>query len=426
MNRKQLTALFVFLLLSTALVAQARFTMQTIVFKGARHYTDQQLLAFTGMKVGGSYTQDDLQNTANKLNATGLFRQVAYKFSSSTAEYDLVENTDMLPARFDNFVWMSDAELSTKLKSKLPLYMGDVPQEGTFGEDVEHAVEGVLAELGVKDAKVQFMALNEKGVYTAMNYTVLEPHVLLSAIEFKDATPDVSPGLQEVVKKSIGDDYTQTVISGLVDARLLPVLHKNGYIKAYFGSATAKLVTAVGAPEAKVAVSVPVIEGPQYKIATLTMKGDDAVAKESAKQLSEFKTGVVANLPGFRLQLSQLGGTYITKGYMNAKVKAVPTFDDTAHTVSYEIELVPGDLYKLTKLDMQGLDESQRAKVAKIWTLHEGDPFDGTYAQTFLKKNEAKLGFLNGYQIAWKQRVNDDTKTVELEVFFRKMAGQGQ
>jgi outer membrane protein assembly factor BamA len=109
MNRKQLTALFVFLLLSTALVAQARFTMQTIVFKGARHYTDQQLLAFTGMKVGGSYTQDDLQNTANKLNATGLFRQVAYKFSSSTAEYDLVENTDMLPARFDNFVWMSDA-----------------------------------------------------------------------------------------------------------------------------------------------------------------------------------------------------------------------------------------------------------------------------------------------------------------------------
>jgi outer membrane protein assembly factor BamA len=156
------------------------------------------------------------------------------------------------------------------------------------------------------------------------------------------------------------------------------------------------------------------------------MKGDDAVAKESAKQLSEFKTGVVANLPAFRLQLSQLGGTYITKGYMNAKVKAVPTFDDTAHTVSYEIELVPGDLYKLTKLEMQGLDASQRAKVDKIWTLHEGDPFDGTYAQTFLKKNEAKLSFLNGYQIAWKQRVNDDAKTVELEVLFRKMAGQGQ
>jgi outer membrane protein assembly factor BamA len=426
MNRKQLLALFAFLLLSAALLAQARFTMQTIVFKGARHYTDLQLLAFTGMKVGGAYTQDDLQNTANKLNATGLFRQVGYKFSSSMAEYDLVENTDILPARFDNFVWTSEEELSSKLKSRLPLYTGNIPQEGTFGEDVGHAMEGVLAELGVKDAKVQFMALNEKGVYTAMNFTVLEPHVLVSAIEFKDATPDVSSGLQEVVKKNIGDDYTQTVISGLVDARLLPVLHKNGYLKAYFGSSTAKLVTTAGEPVAKVAVTVPVIEGAQYKIATLTMKGDDAVAKESAKQLSGFKTGQVANLPAFRLQLSQLGGTYITKGYMNAKVKAEPTFDDAAHTVSYVIELLPGDLYKLTKLDMQGLDASQRAKVDKIWTLHEGDPFDGTYAQTFLKKNEAKLGFLNGYQIAWKQRVNDDTKTVELEVFFRKMAGQGQ
>lgn len=421
MNRKSLAALFCLLTLATPALSQARFTMQKIEFKGVRHYTDAQLLTFTGLKLGGAYSQEDLQNSANKLNSTGVFRQVAYRFSASSAEYDLTENTDMLPVRFDNFVWASDDELNAKLKQKLPLYSGVAPQEGTFAEDIEHAVETILSDYGAKNAKVQFMPLNEKGVYTAMNYTVLEPRVEVASIEFFGASADVALGLQEAVKKSIGEDYTQTIISGIVDARLLPVLHKNGYVRGFFGASTAKITSAASEPVTKVQVSVPVQQGAQYKMGTLTVNGTDPIAQDAAKQLSQFKTGQIADLPAFRQQISHLGGAYFTKGYMNAKVKATPTFDDTAHTVSYTIEFVPGDQYKLAKLDMQGLTDEQRAKVAKIWTLHEGDPYDATYAQTFLKKNESKLQFLDGYQIAWTQRVNDDTKTVELQVLFRKM-----
>ena len=421
MKRKALAALFCLLTVATPALSQVRFTMQQIVFKGMRHYTDAQLLAATGMKIGAAYSQEDLQNSANKLNSTGIFRQVAYRFSANSAEYDLTENTDMLPVRFDNFVWASADEVNAKLKQKLPLYSGVAPQEGTFAEDIEHAVESILTELGAKNPKVQFMPLNEKSVYTAMNYTVLEPRVEVASIEFVGASSDIAPGLQDAVKKSIGDDYTQTTISGVVDAHLLPVLQKNGYIRGFFGNATTKIVSAAGEPVTKVQVDVPVQQGAQYKLGTLTMKGDDPIAQDSAKQISQFKTGQVADLPAFRQQISRLGGAYFTKGYMNAKVKATPTFDDTAHTVSYAIELIPGDQYKLAKLDIQGLNDEQRAKLAKVWTMHEGDPFDSTYTQTFLKKNESKLQFLDGYQIAWTQRVNDDTKTVELVALFRKM-----
>jgi outer membrane protein assembly factor BamA len=159
--------------------------------------------------------------------------------------------------------------------------------------------------------------------------------------------------------------------------------------------------------------------GVQYRIASLTMKGNDAIAKDSAKQLAQFKTGQVINMMEFRSELSKLGGAYLAKGYMNAKVKAEPTFDDTAHTVSYDVELVPGEQYKLTKLDIEGLDEKRRAKLEPIWMLKVGDPYDASYAPSFLRKNASKLGFLNGYSLAWKQKVNDDTKSVELDIFFR-------
>jgi outer membrane protein assembly factor BamA len=395
------------------------FVIQQIVFKGSRVYQDSQLLSAVGMKIGGSYSQTDLQDSANKLSATGMFKQVAYRFSATSAEYDLVDNPAVVPVRFDNCVWMPDNQMLAKLKERLPLFTGVVPQEGTLAEDVEKEMESILRENGVT-AKVQSMPLMEKGAMTAMNYTVLQPRIEVAAIHFNGAPADVSDALEKAVSKYTGKDYTRDLVSSIVDASLEPVLLERGYLRGSFGETSVRLTTAPGDPIAKVELSVSVQPGVQYRIGSLTMTGDDAIAKGSAKQLAQFKTGQVINMIDFRAELSKLGGAYLTKGYMNAKVRAEPTFDDTAHTVSYKVELVPGDLYKLSKLDLEGLDDKQSAKVQSLWTLKVGDPFDAAYAPTFLRRNAPKLSFLNGYSLAWKQKVNDDAKTVELEVFFRK------
>lgn len=56
----------------TAQEAPAKhFTMQQIVFKGTRVLRDKQLLSALGMKIGGSYTQQDLVDAANKLANSG-------------------------------------------------------------------------------------------------------------------------------------------------------------------------------------------------------------------------------------------------------------------------------------------------------------------------------------------------------------------
>ena len=398
--------------------AAKTFVMQKISFKGTHLYTDTQLLAALGMKNGGSYSQKDLQDSAQKLSETGMFAQVAYRLTATSAEYDLVDSQSVVPLRFDNCVWMSDEQLLSKLKERLPLFTGLVPQEGTLAEDVEKQMEAILGETGMT-AKVQFVPVMEKGTMTAMNYSVIQPRIEVVAIRFTGAPRDVTGLLEDASKKIYGKDYTRDVVSSIVEASLKPVLLEKGYLRARFGDASPKLLTANQDPTAKVELSVPVEPGAQYRITSLTMKGDDVIARESAQQLSKFKTGEVLNMVEFRSKLSELGGAYLAKGYMNAKVKAEPTFDDTAHTVSYNVELVPGEQYKFAKLDIQGLDEKQQAKLQPIWSMKVGDPYDATYVRTFFQKNAPKLTFLRGYSLAWKQRVNDDAKTVELEVFFR-------
>lgn len=392
--------------------------MQRIAFKGTRVYKNSQLLAALGMKIGGTYSQQDLQDAAGKLSATGMFTQVAYSFTASSAEYDLVDNQSVFPVHFDNCVWMSDEQMLAKLEDRLPLFSGVVPQQGSLAEDVEKQMEVILGENGVA-AKVQYLPVIEGGRMTGMNYTVFQPSVEIGSIDFNGASSELLEALENIAKKYAGTGYTRNALSTIAESSLKPVLLEKGYLHATFGEASLKLLTAAADPVTKVQLSVPVRTGPQYRIATLTMRGDDPIARAAAKQLARFKTGEIINLIEFRKELATLGGAYLAQGYMSAKVKAEPNFDEAAQTVSFEVELLPGERYKLTKLDFEGLDEKLRTKLQSVWTLKVGDAYDATYVPTFLQKNASKVSFLRGYSLAWKQKVNDETKSVELAVFFR-------
>lgn len=392
--------------------------MQTIVFKGTRVFTDEQLLAAVGMKIGGRYTQQDLVDAAAKLANNGVFAQVSYRFGSTSAEFDLVDKPHLVPVRFENCVWMTDEQVIGALKKRMPLFIGSLSEEGTLADDVGKQLEAVLAENGVK-AKVQYTPFMEKDSVTAISYTVIDPRIEVSAIHFVGASPTIAKGLNDASTKLLGQEYARTLL-GAEDAALKAVLREKGYLQGRFGEPSLSVVSAAGDPVAKIELTVPVVEGAQYRIAALAVKGSDPIALEAAKRLAQFKTGDVANMTALRAELSRLGGAYLTTGHMNAKVAAQPTFDETAHTVSFAVELIPGDVYKLSKLVIQGLDDGQKAKLLPLWKLEPGDPYDSTYAPTFLTKNASKLGFLNGSSLAWKQKINDDTNTVELLIFFRR------
>jgi outer membrane protein insertion porin family len=405
----------------TKVIAQntPHFTMQQIVFKGTRALTNEQLLRALAMKVGGSYTQQDLVDAANKLANSGMFAQVSYRFSTTSAEFDLVDKPHLVPLRFENCVWATDEQMIGQLKKRVPLFIGEVPEEGTIVDEIGTQVEAVLAENGVK-AKVQYMPFMENGSVTAMNYTILDPRIEVSAIRFVGASPKLAQALDDASKGILGKEYTRALLPSTEDPILKRVLEENGYLHGRFGDSSLSLAGAPGDSIVKVELTVPVEEGAQYRIASLAVKGDDPVALEAAKRLAQFKTGDVANMTTLRAELARLGGAYLVSGHMNAKVRAEPTYDETAHTVSFEIELVPGEVYKLSKLDLQGLDDAQKAKLLAIWRLNPGDVYDPTYAPSFLRKNQAKLGFLNGYSLAWTQKIYDDNRTVELFVFFRR------
>ena len=85
---------------SILLFAQTR-VLREIFFPGAPGYSQAELLAFTGLKPGGSATQQQLDDAAQRLNDTGLFDEVNFAGNDKGIVYTLkpAPASAMLPVR---------------------------------------------------------------------------------------------------------------------------------------------------------------------------------------------------------------------------------------------------------------------------------------------------------------------------------------
>ena len=227
----------------------------------------------------------------------------------------------------------------------------------------------------------------------------------------------------KAVASMVGTEFNWSSVHAIADHTLPPVMQEHGFLRASFSTPDAKPASAEGDPVTRVAVVFTVQEGAQYHIGKLALSNPDPMVQESAKRLSQIKTGEVANMVAFRKQLSELGGEYLAKGYMGAKVHADPVFDDAAHTVSYNIAITPGDLYRTRNVEMKGFDEAHLEQIRSAWKLKKGDVYDPTYARNFLKLDGAKIPFLQGYVCVWTQKISDEDKAVDLTLEFKKPQG---
>jgi len=93
-----------------------KLTLVAVHVSGSKRFSDAEVIAEAGLKIGNAVTVDDLKTAAQRLNETGAFKTVEYKYSFSTrgmtAEFTVEDADQFVPAQFDNFVWLPPKELA--------------------------------------------------------------------------------------------------------------------------------------------------------------------------------------------------------------------------------------------------------------------------------------------------------------------------
>jgi len=400
--------------------AQLSFKLISVHVKGLQHLPEDKVVAVSGLQLGRTATEQDFQQAVQKLAETGLFTDVAYKYEYTTAgcnlDFQVTENEKLVPILFDNFVWFSDDELLSLLRSRVPLFDGKLPLNGGLPDQVADALNAILAERKIAGHAEGIQAASLGGPIDAYTYTVRFHPVIVRNMDFPAAAPSDIPALQAAAKAISGQEYLRSSMRPHEKLDLLPVYLSRGYLKAQFSDSQAKIVS--DGPRTVVDVSFPVKPGIQYRITDVRWSGFSAFPADKLQALVHLKSGQPANAVQLDNDLEAVQKLYGTKGYLAAYVKPVPTLDDSAATVAYELNVNEGDQFRMGNLTIDGLDPNAAGKLTAQWQIKKGDVFDDSYLQQFFQVMYHDIGLSRSYSVVPKQNVDRQNKTVNVALHF--------
>ena len=420
-----------FALACSAAFAQATKSLgkiKEVHVTGLKRYTTANILAATGLAVGQTVFEGDLQNAASRLGSTGAFSDIVFNYSTLSGtvkvEFTVVEADKLLALRFENFVWWTDDELREQLRQRVLLFKDELPVSGALADSVADALQAMVSERDVPGHVQYSRYAKEGGPIEAYLYHIDEAGIRIRSVDFPGGAPEEVPELQSATRKQLlGKDYlaSQVVIVAAHDFR--DVYLRHGYLQADFGAPAAKVSAAAASDTADAAkdeptpvfvtVTVPVQPGPQFLLGGVDFAGNHAFPNPELEKFVTVLTGQPANLPQLQRGLEEMRKLYGTRGYMRIEQKLDQHLDTATKTARFTVQIAEGAVYKFGELTIEGIDSQIAAKLRDQWSLRPDEPFDTSYEERFLKETQ-KLLPPGRWSISVQEHVNESDKTVDL------------
>jgi outer membrane protein assembly factor BamA len=225
--------------------------------------------------------------------------------------------------------------------------------------------------------------------------------------------------LQDAASPLLNKDYDASYIRDFSRGAVAAVYRQRGYLRAGFGEPAPRLLTEDPTPNA-VAVTIPVTEGDQYRLKEIAWSGDSVIPYNELSKSLHVAVGNPLNAVQLEQDVLSLLLLFHPKGYLLADAKSNAVLDDASRSAVYQIQIRQGDLFRLGKLEIAGLDDARASSFQQLSRLRPGDPYDATYWGTYLQEVGRQLpkvapGWIVGNPV---QTIHADTKIVDVRFTF--------
>ncbi len=400
---------------------------------GSKRFTQQEIAAASGLPVGTVAHEEDFRKAARQLGESGAFSNIdyTYKYSGEGTElqFKVTDADKFVPVHFTDFVWFSENELLRKLHERIPLFDGELPISGKLPGQVSDVLQALLDENGVP-GQVQFAPTQDKnGKVESIDYNVVGVSIRIHHADFPGAGASELPLLQASAEKLIGREYSRPYMNNFAQNSILPIYRERGYLRVSCAPAEPKVVKVTssewngnGQAPTLVDITFPVTPGIRYKVAGWEWSGNKEIATSELQPLIQAKVGQIANLEQLHDDLRVVQRLYGSRGYIVAAVKANADFDDAAETVSYQLVVEEGSLFRMGDLEFRGLDNNLTAKLRSAWKLRPGDVYDVTYLQEFLATARKLLPASLDWDVSSHVTAMSRDKTVDVDLQYTAKA----
>lgn len=406
----------------------------SVKVEGTKRYSEEAIIAASGLQIGTTVTEDDFKKAGRRLGDLGVFTDIAYTYTYSSAGTKLtLQVTDaskFVPVRFEDFVWFSDEELLQRIKERAPMFNGEVPLSGNLADRVSDVLQALLVENSIPGNVELERAGKPDGPIDSIVYRISEVLIQIRNVEFTGAGEAELPALKAAAQRVFDREYSRSVLNALVEHQLLPVYYTRGYLKAAFGAPQPKVVKKPsaegddGGPRNLTIVDVtfPVTPGRQYKLKALQWSGNKEFSTDALQKMVRAQPGDVANTVRIGDNLKDIQKLYGSRGFVTATVKAEAEFDDAAGTALVHVDVKEGYVYHMGELEFRGLDNSLTAKLRNAWKLRPGDVYDATYLSEYLPAARKLLPSGLDWDVSSHVTANARDKTVDVDLIYSVQA----
>lgn len=424
-TRHVLQAILVSFLLAIPGVPAARgsggFLLAGVSVEGSKRYKSSEIAPVTGLTPSSGVTFADLKKAADRLASAGVFADVTYRYTTlgntMTVTFLVQDANDLLRCRFGNFVWFTQQELMQDLRSHVPLFQGYVPPSGKMLGQVETQLQDMLVARGIH-AQIQYAAQQIGGSVHGIEFMEVGVALPIKKVEFSGVKGmDVSL-LQQAADPLLNQNYDASFVHSFSQGALRRVYRRHGYLLAKFGAPVPHLLSGNAASDA-VEVTIPVSEGEQYDLKAIKWSGQSTIPYTKLAKMLHLPVGRPVNAVKLNEEVLGMLPLYHNRGYFVANVTPMAVLDTKTHTAVYQIQIHQGALYRMGALEIAGVDASHARSIERLCRLRRGDPYRADYWKKFLKRAFHHLPpSSSGWRVRTVQKVQDNTKTVNVRLIF--------
>ncbi len=394
--------------------------LESLTVEGLKNYSQEQVLAVAGLKVGQIAGKSDFDKARDRLLAAGVFETVGYKFAPAVgsdgyaAIFQVLEVEPVYPVRIEALN-APEEEIRSWLKQKDAFFGPKIPATEMLLNRHAAAIEEYLASKGRKE-KIEGRVVVDAPEAFAIVFrpAVGAPKVAEVRFEGNTVVPS-SVLLNNFAGIAYGTVYSEPAFRELLDASIRTIYDARGRIRIAF----TKIQTEKAKGPEGLVVTVTVDEGASFDLGEVKLEGEWPVPAKDLLKAAGFKAGDLANFDDVNDGIERMKKRVRREGYMRAAIKVERHVDDAKKTVALSIRPELGPQFKFGKLTLAGLDIHGEAAIRKIWGMKEAAPFNPDYPDYFLSQVKEQ-GLFDGLgDMKSEPKVDEQTHIVDVTLTFQ-------
>jgi len=393
---------------------------------GTQRYAEAQVAAASGLRIGQDVGREEIQAAADRLAQLGPFLKLNFRFTSKGEEITVefqVEDAPTVSVWFDNFPWFTDEELTETFKKEVQLFDGTAPEQGEILEEMRAAIQRLLVGRGIQGTVERILLTSPVGEGMIQQFKLTGTTLKVNGVQFGDALVAESRAIRQRLSDLVGQSYSRFTVEVFCNEQVRPIYAQQGHLRAKIGPPTARFA---GPPDKALAdnvlVVVPIEPGAMYRWGGVQWSGNAAYGPSALDQLLGMRIGETADGMKLTGAWGLIEREYGRVGYLDAKIRPQPVFDEAKAQVSYRVTIEEGLQYRMGELVITGLSLAAERKLTEVWKLPKGQVFDNEYFQEFFEKVIAQTFEDTPVRIEKKGfwlRKNEQTRTVDVLMDFK-------